>query len=119
FNAMRPLGHREPGIVAAVLTDSRLSADIIADGVHLDPTIVELFLKMKGEEGAVLITDAISATGMPTAAIAWDGSRSRARTVSARRRERSRAAYSLWIAQSVTSSSLPAGNCGRRSGWPR
>jgi N-acetylglucosamine-6-phosphate deacetylase len=65
FNAMRPLGHREPGIVAAVLTDPRLSADIIADGIHLDPTIVELFLKQKGPEAAVLITDATAATGMP------------------------------------------------------
>src|ERR1700733_8732213 len=65
FNAMRPLDHRYPGIIAEVLTDSRLSADIIADGIHLDPTIVELFLKAKGVDGAVLITDAISATGMP------------------------------------------------------
>jgi N-acetylglucosamine-6-phosphate deacetylase len=65
FNAMRPLDHRDPGILAEVLTDSRLSADIIADGIHLDPTIVELFLKAKGIDGAVLITDAISATGMP------------------------------------------------------
>jgi|SRR5579863_364418 len=65
FNAMRPLGHREPGIVAAVLTDPRISADIIADGIHLDPTIVELFLKQKGAERAVLITDATAATGMP------------------------------------------------------
>jgi N-acetylglucosamine-6-phosphate deacetylase len=62
---MRPLDHREPGILGDVLTDSRLSADIIADGIHLDPAIVELFLKAKGAEGAVLITDAISATGMP------------------------------------------------------
>jgi len=65
FNAMRPLDHRDPGILAEVLTDSRLSGDIIADGIHLDPTIVELFLKAKGVDGAVLITDAISATGMP------------------------------------------------------
>jgi N-acetylglucosamine-6-phosphate deacetylase len=65
FNAMRPLGHRDPGILGKVLTDSRLSADIIADGIHLDPTVVDLFLKAKGPELAVLITDAISATGMP------------------------------------------------------
>ncbi len=65
FNAMRPLDHREPGIVGAMLTDSRLSADIIADGVHLDPVIVELFLKAKGPDAAVLITDATAATGMP------------------------------------------------------
>jgi N-acetylglucosamine-6-phosphate deacetylase len=65
FNAMRPLDHRAPGILGGVLTDSRLSADIIADGVHLDPTIVQLFLRAKGTENAVLITDAIAATGMP------------------------------------------------------
>src|SRR4029077_10774222 len=40
FNAMRPLGHRDPGILGEVLTDPRLSADIIVDGIHLDPTVV-------------------------------------------------------------------------------
>jgi N-acetylglucosamine-6-phosphate deacetylase len=65
FNAMRPLDHRDPGILGEVLTDPRLTADIIVDGIHLDPVIVQLFLKAKGADGAVLITDAISATGMP------------------------------------------------------
>jgi N-acetylglucosamine-6-phosphate deacetylase len=65
FNAMRPLDHRSPGILGAALTDTRISADIIADGVHLDPAIVKLFAKAKGVENSVLITDAISATGMP------------------------------------------------------
>src|SRR6202140_4801168 len=65
FNAMRPLDHRSPGILGAVLTDRRVSADIIADGVHLDPAIVKLFAKAKGSAQTVLITDAISATGMP------------------------------------------------------
>jgi N-acetylglucosamine-6-phosphate deacetylase len=65
FNAMRPLDHRSPGILGAVLTDRRVSADIIADGVHLDPAIVKLFADAKGAAQTVLITDAISATGMP------------------------------------------------------
>jgi N-acetylglucosamine-6-phosphate deacetylase len=65
FNAMRPLDHRDPGIVAEVLTDHRLSADMIVDGIHVAPSVVEIFLQMKGVERAVLITDAISATGMP------------------------------------------------------
>jgi N-acetylglucosamine-6-phosphate deacetylase len=65
FNAMRPLDHREPGILGAVLSDDRLTADLIADGVHVDPSIVKLFLQAKGPERAILITDAISATGMP------------------------------------------------------
>jgi N-acetylglucosamine-6-phosphate deacetylase len=65
FNAMRPLGHRDPGILGAALVDDRLTADVIADGIHLDPMILELFLRAKGSERAVLITDAIAATGMP------------------------------------------------------
>ena len=65
FNAMRPLDHRGPGILGVVLTDGRVSADIIADGVHLDPAIVKLFARAKGPEQTVLITDATSATGMP------------------------------------------------------
>jgi N-acetylglucosamine-6-phosphate deacetylase len=65
FNAMRPLDHREPGIIGEVLSDDELSADIIVDGIHLAPEVVKLFLRAKGHERAVLITDAISATGMP------------------------------------------------------
>lgn len=64
FNAMRPLDHREPGILGAALSDERLTADIIADGIHVDPSVVKMFLAVKGEERAILITDAISATGM-------------------------------------------------------
>lgn len=65
FNAMRPLLHRDPGIVGEVLTNQRLTADVIADGIHVDPVVVEVFLKEKGVESAVLITDATAATGMP------------------------------------------------------
>jgi N-acetylglucosamine-6-phosphate deacetylase len=65
FNAMRALDHRDPGILGAALTNDALSADIIADGVHVDASVVRLFLRAKGADRAVLITDAISATGMP------------------------------------------------------
>lgn len=65
FNAMRALNHREPGILGEVLTNERVTADIIADGIHLDPKIAKLFFEAKGADAAVLITDAISATGMP------------------------------------------------------
>jgi N-acetylglucosamine-6-phosphate deacetylase len=65
FNAMRPLEHRDPGILGEILTDARLTADIIADGIHVDPVIVELFLSAKGPDRSVLITDATAATGMP------------------------------------------------------
>ncbi len=65
FNAMRPLDHRSPGIIGEVLSNDQLSADIIVDGIHVAPAVVKVFLRAKGRERAVLITDAISATGMP------------------------------------------------------
>jgi N-acetylglucosamine-6-phosphate deacetylase len=65
FNAMRPLDHRNPGIIGEVLSDDSISADIICDGIHVSPEVVKVFLHAKGPDRAVLITDAISATGMP------------------------------------------------------
>jgi N-acetylglucosamine-6-phosphate deacetylase len=65
FNAMRRLEHRDPGVLGAILTNDAITADIIVDGLHVEPVIVDLFLRSKGVERAVLITDAISATGMP------------------------------------------------------
>lgn len=65
FNAMRPLDHRNPGIIGEVLSDDGISADIICDGIHVAPEVVKVFLEAKGHERAVLITDSISATGMP------------------------------------------------------
>jgi N-acetylglucosamine-6-phosphate deacetylase len=65
FNAMRALDHRDPGILGAVLEHDELTADIIADGIHVHPSVLCLFLRAKGADRAILITDAISATGMP------------------------------------------------------
>src|SRR5277367_5454629 len=50
FNAMRPLDHRDPGILAEVLTDSRISADIIVDGIHVAPEVIQIFLRALGHE---------------------------------------------------------------------
>ena len=65
FNAMRTFDQREPGILGVVLDDDNLFAEIICDGFHVDPSAVRLFWKAKGAERAVLVTDGISATGMP------------------------------------------------------
>jgi N-acetylglucosamine-6-phosphate deacetylase len=65
FNAMRSLDHREPGIAAYVLDNDALYAEIICDGIHVDPAMVRLFFKAKGTEKSILITDGMAATGMP------------------------------------------------------
>jgi N-acetylglucosamine-6-phosphate deacetylase len=64
FNGMPALHHREPGPVGAVLTDPRIYAQIIADGVHLHPAIIRLIIHAKGMEKTILITDAIEAAGL-------------------------------------------------------
>ncbi len=65
FNGMLGLHHREPGTVGAVLTDDRIYAQVIADGVHLHPAVVKLLVRAKGVGRTILITDAIRATGLP------------------------------------------------------
>jgi hypothetical protein len=62
---MRPLDHRELGIVGTILNRDDVYPEAICDGVHVDPAIIRLWLKIKGAEHAILVTDGISATGMP------------------------------------------------------
>jgi len=62
---MRPLDHREPGILGTVLDDHRLFAELICDGVHVAPPLVRLWLRSKTATRAILVSDSISATGMP------------------------------------------------------
>ena len=76
FNAMRPLDHREPGIVGVVLTTDSLFAELIADGIHTAPELVKLWWRAKGPERAILVTDAMSATGMPDGEYQLGGSES-------------------------------------------
>jgi len=65
FNAMRALDHREPGILGVVLTTDALFAELICDGIHNTAEMVKIWWRCKGPERAVLITDGMSATGMP------------------------------------------------------
>lgn len=64
FNAMTALHHRNPGTVGAVLTEERISAEVIADGHHVHPAAIRLLLQTKNKENLLLITDAISAAGL-------------------------------------------------------
>jgi N-acetylglucosamine-6-phosphate deacetylase len=65
YNAMKPLHHREPGTVGAVLTDDRITAEVIADGHHVHPAGIKLLISAKGTHNVILVTDAMAAAGMP------------------------------------------------------
>jgi N-acetylglucosamine-6-phosphate deacetylase len=64
FNAMKMLHHREPGTVGAVLSDDRIYAEVIADGHHVHPACIQLLSKAKPKDKLLLVTDAMSATGL-------------------------------------------------------
>lgn len=61
FNQMRGLHHREPGVVGAAFLQEELTAEIIADGIHVRPEMVKLAYQQKGKEGLILITDSMRA----------------------------------------------------------
>ena len=65
YNAMPPLGHREPGLVGALLHTDEIVAGIIPDGIHMHPAMVKLAWEMKGPHGLNVVTDAMAALGMP------------------------------------------------------
>ena len=62
FNGMRPLHHREPGPIGALLDDERVTVELICDLVHVHPTVLRLAATHAGLGRTVLITDAMSAT---------------------------------------------------------
>lgn len=64
YNTMSPFEHRAPGAAGAVLTDDRIRAGIIADGVHVHEGALRLAYREKGVEGLALVTDAMEAAGM-------------------------------------------------------
>ncbi|HLV35120.1 MAG TPA: N-acetylglucosamine-6-phosphate deacetylase [Spirillospora sp.] len=65
FNGMLGLHHRKPGTLGGVLTDDRIYAQIISDGIHTHPAMVKLLVRAKGTDRTLLITDAIRAAGLP------------------------------------------------------
>jgi len=65
FNAMRPFAHRETGVLGAILTSAGVTAELIADGVHVDDAAIRILLAAKGPQGVILVSDGTAATGMP------------------------------------------------------
>jgi N-acetylglucosamine-6-phosphate deacetylase len=68
FNAMRPVHHREPGPVIALLEDPRVTVELITDGVHLHPALYRDVTHTAGPDRVALVTDAMVAAGMPDGA---------------------------------------------------
>jgi N-acetylglucosamine-6-phosphate deacetylase len=65
FNAMPPLDHRQPGLVAALLSDPRITPGLIPDGIHVHPAMVAMVWRLTGPGRLSLVTDAMAALGMP------------------------------------------------------
>jgi N-acetylglucosamine-6-phosphate deacetylase len=65
YNAMRPFSHRDSGVIGAVLTSPEVTAELIADGVHVEEAAMKMLLQAKGAAATILISDGLSATGMP------------------------------------------------------
>jgi N-acetylglucosamine-6-phosphate deacetylase len=65
YNAMRPFSHRDPGIIGAVLTEPEVTAEVIADGIHVAGPAIQVLLGTKGFDTVLLASDATAATGMP------------------------------------------------------
>jgi N-acetylglucosamine-6-phosphate deacetylase len=64
YNAMTPLGHREPGVVGAALTSAHATAELIADGIHVHPAALRIAMGAMPHRIA-LVTDAMRACGLP------------------------------------------------------
>lgn len=65
YNAMREFHHREPGIIGAVLTDSRIWAEVICDGIHVHPAALMVVLACRGADRVYLVSDALAPAGLP------------------------------------------------------
>jgi len=65
FNAMPGIHHRTPGLLTAALLDPRVHLELIADGVHIHPAVLELALRLKGTDRILLVSDGTRAVGMP------------------------------------------------------
>ena len=73
FNAMRPFNHRETGVLGAVLTDDRVSCEIICDFVHLSEATIKLVYKAKGIDNVIIVSDNIAPAGLPNGEYVVDG----------------------------------------------
>lgn len=75
FNRMRPFGHREPGLIGAVLESDAIAAEIVCDGVHVHPAAIRTAVSAKGTSRIMAVTDGTAASGIPRGTTATIGGR--------------------------------------------
>lgn len=74
FNAMPPIHHREPGPLTALLGDSSAFLELIVDGYHVNPVVIDMTLRLAGPERVVLITDCTDVAGQGEGTFTrWEG----------------------------------------------
>ena len=73
FNAMLGIHHREPGPLVAIFENEDVTAQLIADGVHIHPSVLKLAFEILGPERVVLITDGMQAMGLPDGQYVYNG----------------------------------------------
>jgi N-acetylglucosamine-6-phosphate deacetylase len=77
FNAMRPFGHRDPGVLGAALESDAVTAELIADGAHVDYAAARVLIRAKGTGRVVLVTDGMPLAGTADGEAEWEGERIR------------------------------------------
>src|SRR5579875_920331 len=74
FNGMRPVTHRDPGVLEPIV-DSDVFCELICDGVHVHPTFVRMLRRLAGQDRLILITDALAWAGLPEGEYRWGNRR--------------------------------------------
>ncbi|MBR5309119.1 MAG: N-acetylglucosamine-6-phosphate deacetylase [Clostridia bacterium] len=73
FNAMRPINHREPGVLVAALNEPSVMCEVICDYVHLHPATIKMIYNIKGRDGICMISDSGHAAGLEISEFEVDG----------------------------------------------
>ncbi|MCG0274939.1 MAG: N-acetylglucosamine-6-phosphate deacetylase [Thermosediminibacteraceae bacterium] len=101
FNGMRGFDHREPGASGAALTDDRVYCEVICDGIHLHPAVVDLIIRAKGRDKIVLVSDAMMAAGLPDGEYTLGGQKVFVRNGEARLKDGTLAGSTLTLDRAV------------------
>ncbi len=102
FNAMPSLHHRDPGPLAAIFERPEVTVQVIADGVHLHPSVVRLSFAALGAERFVTITDGMQALGLPDGQYLYNGLEYEARDGTARYKDGTLIGTALGLNQMLT-----------------